>query len=334
LKIKNGNGNFHSHLHECGADCAPETRPVVLPAVAIYFTLMINHGTSLLVLLAVLGLAPVVSAQTRADFLVVTNPLVYTIYNQYQQPLSAEEQRRFLPGSPFRIIEKDVVLGDQISRALKFGFGKDVFYLVREDNDLFSGEKNRSNRKLVQGCELLGDTVELLTKGTRIAAPSGKMVAAGKGDRLLRVFRSSGRYYVLTIDGQDKRYGWSALEPKTSWKFGGSGKTMSTAGDTLLPAAIKERVVRRIEQANESYREVFSHFNGLTHDEKSIPRWQYTQAPAGMTCTLIGPYRSTGEIANSTRYLKRDIETILLGSGFWLTGMNGTFSINRSLPEK
>ncbi|MBN1130076.1 MAG: hypothetical protein JXA71_13880 [Chitinispirillaceae bacterium] len=295
---------------------------------------MRNRRFFLPLISAVLCAPAIVSAQARADFYLVTDPSVYTIYDQYQQQLPADAQRRFLPGSPFRIIEKDVVLGDQISRALKFGFGREVFYLIREDKDIFAGEKNRSNRKLLTGCEPFGDTVELLTDGTRVVAASGKTIAAGKGERLQRIFRNQGRYYVLTLDGQEKIFGWSALEPKSSWKISGNAKTTVMGSDTLIPDDLKKRVVRRIEQANESYKAVFSHFSSHTRDEKTVPRWRFEHTAGTLRCTLAGPYRNTGEIAHSTRYLQRDIETMLLGTGFWLTYEDGTFLISREAGEK
>jgi hypothetical protein len=53
-----------------------------------------------------------------------------------------------------------------------------------------------------------------------------------------------------------------------------------------------------------------------------------------MTLTLSGPWGNTDELSLSTRYLQRDLETMLLGTGFWLTGKKGRIIISRNTAEK
>jgi hypothetical protein len=285
------------------------------------------------ILFIVLFLAIVVSAQTRADYLLITDPSIYSISNEYQQPLSVEEQRRFLPGSPLRIIEKEVIMGDQISRALKFSYLFETGYLLKDEKGGFTGEKNRFNRQIMNNCEVLNDTIEIVKDGMRITGFQGNNRTCKKGERLLRVFRG-GKYYVLTLDAGNALFGWTSLEPKSSWQKSGKSPAMAGGSDTLLPKTLQDRLTKRIEQANRSYEAIFSHFNGLTGNEKSIPQWQGASTPGSMTFTLSGPWRNTDEISQSTRYLRRDLETILLGTGFWLTGEGGKMVIDRSAALK
>jgi hypothetical protein len=306
----------------------------IVPSVAIYFTVMRKPSGFLGILFAVLCLAPGTSAQTRSDYLLITDPSQYSISNEYQQPLSAEEQRRYLPGSPLRIIEKEVIMGDQISRSLKFSYLFETGYLLKDEKGDFTGENHRSNRQNLNGCETLDDTVEMVKDGLRITSVQGNNRTLKTGERLLRVFRSNGRYYVFTLDAGNALFGWTSLEPKSSWKKSGKSFALAGGSDTLFPKALQDRLTKRIEQANRSYEEMFSHFNGLTGDEKSIPRWQGASAPGSMTFTLSGPWVNTDELLFSTRYLQRDLETMLLGSGFWLTGENGKILINRNSAEK
>ena len=299
----------------------------------MYFTSMRNSYRYLLIPIIALSLANVVSAQTRADYMIIANPSDYSISNEYQQPLSTEEQGRYLPFSPLRIIEKEVVMGDQISRALKFSYLFETGYLLKDEKDGFAGEKNRSNRQILKGCEIFDDTVEIIKDGLHIVSAQGKRRMLKEGDRLLRVFRRTGRYYVLTLDAGNALFGWASLAPKNSWKKSGISPAAARGSDTLLPKALRERLIKRIEQANRSYEAIFSHFNRLSNDEKSIPRWQSASTPTSMTLTLSGPWRNTDELAFSTRYLQRDLETMLLGTGFWLTGERGRIIISRNVVE-
>jgi hypothetical protein len=174
----------------------------------------------------------------------------------------------------------------------------------------------------------------MVKDGLRITSVQGKNRTCKTGERLLRVFRSNGRYYVFTLAPGTALFGWTSLEPKSSWKKSGKPSAITGGSDTLFPKALQDRLIKRIEQANRSYEEMFSHFNGLTGDEKSIPRWQSASTPGSMTFTLSGPWVNTDELTFSTRYLQRDLETMLLGSGFWLTGEKGKILINRNTAEK
>jgi hypothetical protein len=299
----------------------------------MYFTSMRNRPRYFLIPIITLSLAMAPFAQNRADYFLIIDPSQYSISNEYQQPLSADEQRRFLPCSPLCIIEKEVIMGDQISRALKFSYLFETGYLLKDEKGGFTGEKNRSNRQILNGCETLGDTVEVIKDGLRITSIQGKNRTCKKGERLLRVFRSSGKYYVLTLGAGNALFGWTSLEPKSSWQKSGKSLAMAGGSDTLLPKALQDRLTKRIEQANQTYKAIFSHFNGLTGDDKSIPQWQGASTPGSMTFTLTGPWRNTDELTQSTRYLQRDLETMLLGTGFWLASEKGKIIINRNAAE-
>jgi hypothetical protein len=301
----------------------------------IYFFMMKRKIPTVFCSVALVLIPAILShAQTRADFIIVADPSVYTIFNGYQQPLSKEEASRFLPHAPLRIIEKQVVLGDQITRALKFSYRDETGYLLIDENGALVGEKNRSNRQTQNNCEVFNDTVELLGDGMRLSPPQGKSATLKKGERLSRVFRSNNRYYVLAIDAAPPSYGWCALETKNAWKRIGLSPAVAKGSDTLLPPELKNRLVKRIEQANRSYEATFNHFNARSGDDKRIPRWQIGFTPSSITFTLNGPWNNSDELASSTQYLKRDLETMLLGTGFWLSGDRGTIVIKRMAQGK
>jgi hypothetical protein len=268
-------------------------------------------------------------AQARADYLIIADPLAYTIYNQYQQPLSSSEKAEFAPCSPLRVIEKSITLGDQITRALKFEFGRQVYFLLMDEDGKFTGEKPKSGRQSVKNSETIGDTVEATAGGLNFSAGSGRTAGIPKGTRIYRVFRSDVRYYIAVL--QDRvTYGWSSLEPRSAWRKISKGTAPETATvDTVLSETVKERIKERLASANESYKSIFSHFNSLTGDEKAMPRWRCESSGSRMRCALTGSGCSSDQLSESTRFLAQDMENLLIGTDFGVYCRNGEIVIEK-----
>lgn len=269
-------------------------------------------------------------AQTRADYFIIADPLEYTIYNQYQQPLSSSEKSEFAPCSPLRIVDKNALLGDEITRALKFEFGRQVYFLLMDEDGKFTGEKPKPGRQSIKNCEVIGDTVEATAGGLTVTGGSGKTAGILKGTRLHRVFRSDVRYYIAVL--QDRvTYGWSSLEPRSAWRTSSTGAVSETAAvDTGLSEAVKERIKERLVSANESYKSLFSHFNSLTGDEKALPRWRWESSGGSrMRCELTGPYSNSDQLSESTRFLAQDMENLLIGTAFGVYCRNGEIVIEK-----
>ena len=154
--------------------------------------------------LLVLFLISAALAWGVADYLVVANPLSYTIFNQYMQPISESEQAGFIPYSPFQVIEKDFTLGDQITHAMKFIFQQKEYYLLKDENGTLTGEESKTGRQNFRGAEVLGDTIEALAHGLTIADGKGKRAAIARGTRIARIFRS-GRHRICSICARCRR---------------------------------------------------------------------------------------------------------------------------------
>ena len=268
-------------------------------------------------------------AQTRADYIIIADPLAYTIYNQYQQPLSASEKAEFVPYSPLQVIDKNVTLGDQITRALKFEFGQKIYFLLMDEDGKFTGEKPKLGRLSVKNSVVAGDTVEATAGGLNFSTGSGRTAGIPKGTRLYRVFRSDVRYYIAVI--QDRvTYGWSSLEPRSAWRKCSKSVVSETAAiDTVLSETVKERIKERLASANESYKSLFSHFNFLTGDEKAVPRWRCESSGSRMRCALTGPYSNSDQLSESTRFLAQDMENLMIGTDFGVYCRNGEIVIEK-----
>ena len=268
-------------------------------------------------------------AQGRADYLIIADPLDYTIYNQYEQPISESEKYDFVSYAPFQIIDKNVTLGDQITRALKFVFQQKMYYLLMAEDGKFAGEKSKTGRQTFHNAEPIEDTIEVVGGGLAMVSGSGRIVEIAKGLRVVRVFRSGPRYYCAA-PGDRAAYGWSSLEPRSAWRKNERVvPAKSSVKDTGLSETLQQRILALITSANELYRTCFSHFNSLTGDEKVIPQWRCACSGNRTRCELAGPYKNNDQISESSRYLVQDIQNMLIGTDFGVICKNGEIIIEK-----
>ena len=273
-----------------------------------------------------------VIAESRSTFYLLPSPSSYTIYDEYEQSLSQEERARFAPYAPLRLIAVDVQLGDGISHAAKFQLGNEVFSLLKAASGRFVGENRKNGPLVMNDCEALGDTVKVTRGGVlTVAQVSGPARTVAQGRELARIFRCNGRYYVSSCDGAPF-CGWSSLEPASAWRRIGMVPVRITATrsvDTLIPKSLQERIRGVVLAANESYRRFFSHFDSLTGADKSLPQWRCECSASQCRCALSPPYDTNDDLLESTRELRTEIENLLLGTGYILTGGSGEIVVTR-----
>ena len=68
----------------------------------------------------IIPLLALIFTSSAAEFVIVPQPGKFSIFDQYEQPLSEDDKRQLLPNSPFQIINRDELMGDQITEALRF----------------------------------------------------------------------------------------------------------------------------------------------------------------------------------------------------------------------
>ena len=268
-------------------------------------------------------------AQAAADYCILSEPGNYTIFNEYEQPLSTAEKDAFLSFSPLLVTDPNVTLGDQITRALKFEFQRHNYYLLKGDNGTFVGEKAKNGRRLYKDCQRVDDTVEILGRGVTLSGGSGGAVSLEKGTRLNRIFESGGRFYALALGG-GSGYGWCSLEQKGAWrKTAAALRVENDEADSALPASLKARILDKVTAANEAYKAYFAHFNTLTKDAKSAPVWRCEGGGSRFRCVLSGPAASGDQLSESTQSLVLEMENVLLGTAFAVRYGNGEMVIER-----
>ena len=276
-----------------------------------------------------------VIAKGGADFIIIASPAEYAIYNQYEQPLSEDEKAVFVPYSPFMIVQKDMMLGDQITHALKFAFQQRMYYLLKDEDGKFTGEKQNSGRKILRGVELIEDTIESLAGGLTMASGEGMSVVIPKGTRMERIFRSGPRYYCAAIFGRTT-YGWSSLEPRYAWRNVDKGISagIPARADTGLSEMLRQRIMARFASANDSYKAFFYHFNSMSGDEKAVPGWCCEKNGSRMVCRLTGSPSNNNQLSESLKVLEQDIGNLLMGTDFKAIGVNGEIVIEKRSSDK
>jgi hypothetical protein len=281
------------------------------------------HKTSVALLLT-LQFSVFSFAQKTADFLILDAPSKYTILNQYQQPLSESQAADFVPNTPVRIVNNNELLGDQFTHALTGLVDDKTCYIQKDEKgNLLGGSAN-----VIRQCEIIGDTV-LVVKDKAVPFYAGKNRSLPAGylgaqESVIRIFRLGGLYFVKH-NNQKTQYGWADFSANVAWKH--SAVAAVAAVDPGFAVMLTDKIVDRFKKANESYRVYFDHFNKVTGSEKVIPAWQCEITGSIVHCTLNNPYKNGTQLDESTQYLVRDLENILIGKQYDVVADKGEITV-------
>jgi len=93
----------------------------------------------------------------------------------------------------------------------------------------------------------------------------------------------------------------------------------------VIPAGVAEKIRSRIGEVNRTWSDLFDHFNQETRETRSPPSWSIESSSTSITCTLIGS--DPDRLRQSTLYLLKDIENIVLGSGLAVSHVHDRITI-------
>ncbi|HON10148.1 MAG TPA: hypothetical protein PLE24_04715 [Chitinispirillaceae bacterium] len=266
----------------------------------------------------IISLLALIFTSSAAEFVIVSQPGKLSIFDQYEQPLSEEDKKQLLPNSPFQIINRNELMGDQITEALRFSYQGRTFFLRKGDGTSAFLQKTLTN------CTVINDTVQLksdirMSGGT---SPGGSSFPAKAGQKVIRVFRRGNDFYLL-LPGQNERYGW--YSGPSSVFLTSAAPQVAVKSDDL--SSIEQIVKKRIDAVNDTYRSMFDFFNEVTNQQKSIPSWTVTVEKKSINCKLSGPSQVIGQLEQSTRYIVQDLEQSLLGKPFTVSYTPGKIEI-------
>lgn len=280
----------------------------------------------LIFLLILLAPLPAIAA----DFLIVKEPGKLSILNQYEQPVSTDELKSFLPYSSFQVINRHELLGDQITYAMHCKYLNKTFFLINNDNGDMLSKNKIFYQRYFSGCTILDDTVIYKSSsGLTVYEqyPSGGNTSSiNKDEKVIRIFQFAKNIYILRLS-QPQKFGWC---PATQ-NFTKQTEKTTTFMKPDIATDIYCSIQSRLKRANENYDSIFSYFNKLTQKDNSIPKWTISKDGNTIRCTLKGSTTIQKQLESSTNYLFRDIEQLLLGKGFETNYSNGEIVIQPRL---
>ncbi len=267
----------------------------------------------------------------RADVLVVGRPGALTILNTYQQQLTAAERRVLAPFVPMLIMNERTTLSDGFTPCMAVTIGGQSFYLQRDrDGDLL-GVGNAGFHRVYEHVELMGDSVHTLPgRALRVTSADGlSSFLLNEGEVFRRMFRLGEDTYVR-LSQDSPRYGWVTLADPDRGRFWEVFSPRPIAES--LSVTLVEKVQAKAYHVNETLRKLFEFFNAQTGAHRIAPQWQVTATATGLVCVLEGD--SQRQFPQSTRQLIREIESILIGTGYAVGGSEGRIEVVRRAPPE
>jgi hypothetical protein len=267
--------------------------------------------------------APAWSAKPAREFLVIGNPSVCALYDQYEQALTPTRKKALPTNAPFEIRDNRELMGDQISQAMRLSLLGTTYYLLLDDKGNITGLPPSASPVRYRGCMPGYDTLTVVAASlslTRKPSGGGSIATLNNGAAVLRIFTWQGSAYVLSAS-PDPRYGWCRSSERLLRPI--VQKSASTGSDFAL---LHQRIMKRLIEANDRYDTLFSYFSSRTRQEKSKPEW-VADPTVDRQYILRGSDEVVTVLENSTRYLVRDIERMLLGKPFLVSYRKGIISI-------
>ncbi len=262
--------------------------------------------------------------EKNGDYLIISEPSKLSIFNQFEQILTETQLNNIPPYSPFLIVNRKEILGDQITEALRCKYLGQTYFLLLDEKGNLKGLSSQLYHNTFKNCLIINDTASLKQPvNVYQKYPSGGSVTrCNTNQTVVRIFRHANSYYVLVPEKE--LYGWINSGTsifKTSVKDFVESKTFSVN-------EIHGMVENRLKAVNETYYQYFEYFNGITHQGKSIPQWKLHNDGKRLRCTLSSSAQISEQLQNSTRYVLQDIEHMLLGKPFNIQYNSGEITIS------
>lgn len=265
----------------------------------------------------------------KADFLILENPHELLILNKYQQSLTPKEKRLFVKRVALQIIKSDDLLSDGISAAWRVRLFNSDYFLPLDENGNYIGGNASGQINTVENAKIVNDTIKIISDKKILvhASLSGKKPSVEpsylrKDDVTVRLFKK-GRNFYIYLPGAKPRYFWSRLSNTSAWK---KVNTEAHPASRTIPDKIKDKIINRLQAANQSYNNFFNYLNGVTSNTLTIPQWTLEFSDELISFRLY-PTEYQVKLKSSTEYLLRDIDNILLGTTLGRAYRDSTYFI-------
>jgi len=265
-------------------------------------------------------------AAPKCNFLVIGVPKNTDLFNEYEIELSAREKNNLPQGIPFQIVNAKQLMGDQIRQGMHLQYFSTSYYLILDDNGKAAGLPPSAQAKTFRNCTYVYDTVTVAVSAVKVydRYPSqGKTTLMKKGTRVVRIFRYRNATYLCRLSSP-AMYGWTHVQNSS---FKRTVAVPKTSNDEFI--LVHDRIMRRLEQINNRYDSLFTFFNSVTRQRKSVPKWIYEQNGTLHRYILSGADETVTQLEGSTRYIVDEVEKLLLGKPFSVTYENGIITVSQ-----
>lgn len=275
---------------------------------------MKNVYKTLYLLLATTYVLHAPANAASADFLLVKNPQILTVFNHFEQLLEEKQKTLFPPFSPFLVLKDNIFLGDGLTSVIKVEWQKHVFFIKKNTEKTIAGAEQGVDYELLPGCKIIGDTLQLAGPGKFFLYPRKKMREGEKqtvqqGERLIRLFEYK-KFYYMQRTTPHSGYGWCK---KKSARYLVKAPSLKTKKSLDLAPRQKEKIRALLANVNLTYQAYFKFFNRTKKKYFAAPRWEERDAPFRFYFNRSG---QRFNLESSTAVLLNKINLTLSGSGF------------------
>ena len=244
----------------------------------------------------------------RADFLIVENAAGLNVFDRYEQQLSAKKRAALIKWAQFQIVEQKTILGDGITEAMHVRLGTRDYYFLYDSTGNLIGKSESGKITRFRQCTLIDEEATVSRDNSLYLQAGGRRIAMPKGVLIAKVFAHGARTYCMQ-KGAKEAYGWCAGSMSSLARKIDKSKQEQGA----IPSDIARRITRRLENANESYRQYFGYFNSTTSKDKTAPRWLIENTADTFRATLKA---GAGiKLKESTKILVRELEAMVYSEG-------------------
>jgi hypothetical protein len=254
------------------------------------------------------------SFSQTSDVWIIEKPEHLVVYDVYQQSLGPGHASVIQPFEPIKVLRAGEILGDSMTYCSRVEVGDQTYYLLLNERGHLAGSALLGSVKVFRNVRFINDTVEVLRSGKiDYQEPVNKIRhVLQAGNLCVRCFSFGGLVYAKIV-GSTEHFGWLQLpagEQGKSWKVAEVQQTVQG-----LSPMIRDRVLKRIRQANLTLSQLYWFLDKRTRMAKIAPQWFIQSSSSSIVCTLL-PDSIASRYTGSVQNLSLILQTYLLGTGY------------------
>jgi hypothetical protein len=263
----------------------------------------------------------------QTDFFIAQNPAEFEIYNRYQIKISSSEKEKFAAYTPWRVLNRNTLLGDQITHAMQAENKGILYYFILNADGSFKGDPD-AFYELFENCSIIDDQIIVKQhKGVlyRQVPFSNKTNIPRNyleiGTHLSRLFKKGPSYFIKNL--QTGEYGWIRFNKISAIDI---VKEEQLPDKTEFNIASVRQLQKKVSEINSKYLQLFNYLNSEYSENKIEPHWNIVQNQDGIILKLENI--RTSKLKRSTSYFLNDIENIFAGEKVFISSTDNTITIS------